>query len=98
MWKCKGNYNPHSHITLPKFWQVCHFHVSTWLDLPAILSLQHSYIYVYHLATIIEQSLPQPMAALLIAILLSLQTPALKPLAKAFKSNRNSPLDRSFRL
>jgi competence protein ComEC len=37
------------------------------------------------LASIIEQSLPQPMAALLIAILLSLQTPTLKPLAKLFQ-------------
>ena len=38
------------------------------------------------LATIIEQSLPQPGAALLIAILLSLHTPALKPLIPAFNA------------
>ncbi len=38
------------------------------------------------LATIIEQSLPQPYAALLIAILLSLHTPALKPLIPAFNA------------
>jgi competence protein ComEC len=37
------------------------------------------------LASIIEQSLPQPMAALLIAILLSLQTPAMQQLAKLFQ-------------
>jgi competence protein ComEC len=36
------------------------------------------------LANIIEQALPQPDAALLIAILLSLHTPALKPLTTAF--------------
>ena len=36
------------------------------------------------LATIIAQSLPQPEAALLIAILLSLRTPALKPLVNSF--------------
>ncbi|MEO6893029.1 MAG: ComEC/Rec2 family competence protein, partial [Ktedonobacteraceae bacterium] len=43
---------------------------------------------LYHLraalATIIAQALPQPAAALLIAILLSLRTPALKPLIPAF--------------
>ncbi len=37
------------------------------------------------LASLITQLLPQPMAALLIAILLSLQTPALNPLAKLFQ-------------
>jgi competence protein ComEC len=37
------------------------------------------------LASVITQSLPQPMAALLIAILLSLQTPTLKPLTKLFQ-------------
>ncbi len=46
--------------------------------------------FFYHLrvmlATIIEQSLPQPAAALLIAILLSLRTPALKPLIPAFNA------------
>ncbi len=46
--------------------------------------------FFYHLrvtlATIIEQSLPQPEAALLIAILLSLRTPALKPLIPAFNA------------
>ena len=46
--------------------------------------------FFYHLrvtfATIIEQSLPQPAAALLIAILLSLRTPALKPLIAAFNA------------
>lgn len=35
-------------------------------------------------ATIIEQSLPQPLAALLIAIVLSLRTPALIPLVQLF--------------
>ncbi len=43
---------------------------------------------IYHLrtamASIIAQSLPQPEAALLIAILLGLRTPALKPLVSAF--------------
>ena len=38
------------------------------------------------LATILAQSLPQPEAALLIAILLSLRTPALKPLLAAFNA------------
>ncbi len=46
--------------------------------------------FFYHLrvtlATIIEQSLPQPEAALLIALLLSLRTPALKPLIPAFSA------------
>ncbi len=46
--------------------------------------------FFYHLrvtlATIITQSLPQPEAALLIAILLSLRTPALKPLIAAFNA------------
>ena len=37
------------------------------------------------LASVITQSLPQPMAALLVAILLSLRTPALKPLMHAFQ-------------
>jgi competence protein ComEC len=36
------------------------------------------------LASLITQLLPQPMAALLIAILLSLQTPAMKPLTQTF--------------
>ena len=36
------------------------------------------------LALIIEQSLPQPMAALLIALALSLRTPALRPLIPTF--------------
>src|SRR6266516_6319696 len=49
---------------------------------PIIATLFHLRL---RLASIIEQSLPQPMAALLIAILLSLQTPALKPLAKLFQ-------------
>jgi predicted membrane metal-binding protein len=44
------------------------------------------------LASIIEQSLPQPMAALLIAIVLSLQTPAMKPLIQAFKSTGTAHL------
>ena len=43
---------------------------------------------IYHqrnqLATLIEQALPQPEAALLIAIFLGLRTPALRPLAFAF--------------
>ncbi len=38
------------------------------------------------LATILAQALPQPEAALLIAILLSLRTPALKPLLAAFNA------------
>ncbi len=46
--------------------------------------------FFYHLrallAIIITQSLPQPEAALLIAILLSLRTPALKPLIPAFNA------------
>ena len=46
--------------------------------------------FFYHLrvtlATIIEQALPQPEAALLIAILLSLRTPALKPIIPAFNA------------
>lgn len=46
--------------------------------------------FFYHLrvtlATIITQSLPQPEAALLIAILLSLRTPALKPFIAAFNA------------
>jgi competence protein ComEC len=44
------------------------------------------------LASIIERSLPQPMAALLIAILLSLQTPTLKPLAKMFQQTGTAHL------
>ena len=44
------------------------------------------------LASIIEQSLPQPMAALLIAILLSLQTPTMQPLTQAFKSTGTAHL------
>lgn len=44
------------------------------------------------LASIIEQSLPQPMAALLIAILLSLQTPAMQPLTQAFKNTGTAHL------
>lgn len=46
--------------------------------------------FFYHLrvtlATLITQSLPQPEAALLIALLLSLRTPALKPLIPAFNA------------
>ncbi|MGZ3617777.1 MAG: ComEC/Rec2 family competence protein, partial [Ktedonobacteraceae bacterium] len=49
---------------------------------PIIAKLFHLRLY---LAAIITQSLPQPMASLLIAILLSLQTPTLKPLAKLFQ-------------
>jgi competence protein ComEC len=49
---------------------------------PVIAAFFHLRLF---LASIITQSLPQPMAALLIAILLSLQTPALKPLAKLFQ-------------
>lgn len=37
-----------------------------------------------HLASILLQTLPQPFAALLIAIFLSLRTPALKPLLQTF--------------
>lgn len=45
-----------------------------------------------HLATILEQALPQPMAALLIAILLSLRTPALKPYIPAFNETNTAHL------
>ena len=48
---------------------------------PAIAALYRLRIY---LATIITRLLPQPMAALLIAIVLSLRTPALKPLILPF--------------
>src|SRR5947209_1722444 len=44
------------------------------------------------LATIIERSLPQPMAALLIALVLSLRTPALKPLIPAFNATGTAHL------
>ncbi len=44
------------------------------------------------LASIIEQSLPQPEAALLIAIFLSLQTPAMHPLIQAFTSTGTAHL------
>ncbi|MBA2284054.1 MAG: ComEC/Rec2 family competence protein, partial [Ktedonobacteraceae bacterium] len=48
---------------------------------PIVAALYHLRV---TLATIIAQALPQPAAALLIAILLSLRTPALKPLIPAF--------------
>ncbi len=48
---------------------------------PVIAALYRLRIY---LATIITRLLPQPMAALLIAIVLSLRTPALKPLILQF--------------
>ena len=48
---------------------------------PVIAALYRLRIY---LATIITRLLPQPMAALLIAIVLSLRTPALKPLIPMF--------------
>ncbi len=48
---------------------------------PIIAALYHLRV---ALATIIAQSLPQPEAAILIAILLGLRTPALKPLTFAF--------------
>jgi competence protein ComEC len=48
---------------------------------PIIAALYHLRVV---LATIIAQSLPQPEAALLVAILLGLRTPALKSLAFAF--------------
>ena len=44
------------------------------------------------LAAIITQSLPQPMAAVLIAILLSMHTPALGPLLQAFKETGTAHL------
>jgi ComEC/Rec2-related protein len=44
------------------------------------------------LATIIERSLPQPMAALLIALVLSLRTPALKSLIPAFNATGTAHL------
>src|SRR5437588_7704250 len=51
---------------------------------------------LYHLratlATLISQSLPQPEAALLIAILLSLRTPALKPLIPFFNETGTAHL------
>src|SRR6266480_920776 len=56
---------------------------------PIIATLFHLRL---RLASIIEQSLPQPMAALLIAILLSLQTPAMQPLTQAFKSTGTAHL------
>ncbi len=46
------------------------------------------------LALIIERSLPQPMAALLIALLLSLRTPALLPLIHIFQRHRDRAPDR----
>ncbi|HEX9133438.1 MAG TPA: ComEC/Rec2 family competence protein, partial [Ktedonobacteraceae bacterium] len=49
---------------------------------PIIAALLHLRLV---LASLITQLLPQPMAALLIAILLSLQIPALHPLAKLFQ-------------
>lgn len=49
---------------------------------PIIAALYHLRL---SLASVITQSLPQPMAALLVAILLSLRTPALKPLMHAFQ-------------
>ncbi|MGH2497706.1 MAG: ComEC/Rec2 family competence protein [Ktedonobacteraceae bacterium] len=48
---------------------------------PLIVALYRLRIF---LATIITRELPQPMAALLIAIVLSLRTPALKPLIPMF--------------
>src|SRR6266516_5892347 len=56
---------------------------------PIIATLFHLRL---RLASIIEQSLPQPMAALLIAILLSLQTPAMQPLTQAFKNTGTAHL------
>jgi len=56
---------------------------------PIIATLFHLRL---SLASIITQSLPQPMAALLIAILLSLQTPAMQPLMQAFKSTGTAHL------
>ena len=56
---------------------------------PIIATLFHLRL---SLASIITQSLPQPMAALLIAILLSLQTPAMQPLTQAFKSTGTAHL------
>src|SRR5437588_9407475 len=51
---------------------------------------------LYHLratlATLISQSLPQPEAALLIAILLSLRTPALRPLTPFFNETGTAHL------
>ncbi len=51
---------------------------------------------LYHLrvllATVIAQSLPQPEAAVLIAILLSLRTPTLKPLANFFNETGTAHL------
>ncbi len=52
--------------------------------------------FLYHLrvtlSTIITQSLPQPAAALLIAILLSLRTPALQPLIPYFNATGTAHL------
>ncbi|MGZ3644748.1 MAG: ComEC/Rec2 family competence protein, partial [Ktedonobacteraceae bacterium] len=56
---------------------------------PIIATLFHLRI---SLASIIKQSLPQPMAGLLIAILPSLQTPAMQPLTQAFKSTGTAHL------
>ena len=56
-------------------------HVSSAGGNPIVTALYHLRT---TLATIIAQSLPQPEAALLIAILLGLRTPALEPLIHAF--------------
>ena len=56
---------------------------------PVIAAFLHLRLF---LASIITQSLPQPMAALLIAILLSLQTPALKPLTTLFQQTGTAHL------
>ena len=56
---------------------------------PIIVAFFHLRLF---LASIIERSLPQPMAALLIAILLSLQTPTLKPLTKMFQQTGTAHL------
>jgi competence protein ComEC len=56
---------------------------------PVITALLHLRL---ALASIITQSLPQPMAALPIAIVLSLQTPAIKPLTQAFISTGTAHL------
>ncbi len=56
---------------------------------PIIAAFFHLRLY---LASLITQSLPQPTAALLIAILLSLQTPTLKPLVNMFQQTGTAHL------
>lgn len=66
--------------------------IQAQMAFPRITINQHggnpAMVFLYHwrvrFATILEQILPQPSAALLIAIVLGLRTPQLAPLAQAF--------------